>query len=157
MCDKMTLVIGVGSEIRGDDGIGPVVASRLAPIIGGDIVTFDGNGLDLLSYFSEPKIFDRVVVIDSLDSGELEEGSVAKVLPPSQVQCASVSSHHVGILDALSLARRFGIEVPSDLRFYAIGIRRVSEFREGISEALRCRINDIVSEIASDLTNGAPE
>ena len=81
-----TLIVGVGSGIRGDDGIGPEVAFRLAAELGGETesTAFDGTGLDLLSYFTDSNAFDRVVVIDSLDTCALEEGVVARVaLAPS--------------------------------------------------------------------------
>ena len=114
---------------------------------------FDGTGLDLLSYFVDSKRFDRVVVIDSLDSGRLEEGAVARVAPRPGAggEASYASSHHVGILEAFALAGRFGVPVPPDLRLYAIGIRRETAFRQGLSGPLARRVPSIVREIAADL------
>ena len=158
-----TLIVGVGSGIRGDDGIGPEVASRLVPELRGEnsATSFDGTGLDLLSYFVDSSAFDRVVVIDSLDTNALEEGVVARVAPRPGAggDPSYASSHHVGILEAFALARRFGVRVPPDLRLYAIGILRREGFREGLSEPLARRVPAIVREIRDDLedvSRGAP-
>ncbi len=154
-----TLIVGVGSGIRGDDGIGPEVAFRLAAELGGETesTAFDGTGLDLLSYFTDSNAFDRVVVIDSLDTCALEEGVVARVAPRPEAagEANYASSHHVGILEAFALARRFGVRVPPDLRLYAIGILPSEGFREGLGEPLARRVPAIVREIRDDLVDAS--
>ena len=46
-----------------------------------EMTTFDGTGLDLLSYLADSNALDRVVVFDSLDTCAREEGVVARVAP----------------------------------------------------------------------------
>lgn len=150
-----TLVIGVGSTIRGDDGVGPAVARVLCegrPDC--EFVPFDGSGLDLLGLISADRCFDRVVVVDSLDSGLLEEGAVARIdaaIGSGADTSGYASSHHVGVLDAFRIARRLGVEPPTDLRIYAIGIRKACGFSEGLGPEIAARLDAIVEEIRRDL------
>ena len=127
--------------VIGGDGIGPEVAFRLAAELGGETesTAFDGTGLDLLSYFTDSNAFDRVVVIDSLDTCALEEGVVARVAPRPEAagEANYASSHHVGILEAFALARRFGVRVPPDAlaRLSALHVA-LSALRRGAARML---------------------
>lgn len=149
-----TLVIGVGSPIRGDDGVGLVVADRLCRELPGEneLVPFDGSGLDLLGLLARPEGVDRVVLVDSLDSGEVPQGQVVRVAiaPGSGVDEGYASSHHVGVLEAFRLAARLGVRVP-EVRVYAVGIARAEGFSEGLSPGLAARVDAIVREIRDEL------
>jgi hydrogenase maturation protease len=149
------IVIGVGSTIRGDDGVGPAVARILCegrPDC--EFVPFDGTGLDLLGLFAADRHHDRVVVVDSLDSGLIEVGAVARIdaaVGSGADTSGYASSHHVGVLDAFRIARRLGVQTPEDLRIYAIGIRKACGFSEGLGPEIAARLGDIVEEIRRDL------
>ncbi len=150
-----TLIVGVGSTIRGDDAVGPAVAEALARRGGHGFewMPFDGTALDLLGVFSGPPRYDRAVVIDCMANGRLDEGEVARVTPPEGLapEQGWLSSHHAGVLETFVLARNLGSPLPADLRFYAVGVKDASAFREGLSPSLAARLDAIVTDIASDL------
>jgi len=152
-----TLVVGVGNPIRGDDGVGPVVADAVARRGGNrfDSLSFCGSGLDLLNELSNIAC-DHLVLVDSLASGHLDEGAVARLdvdaLLAAPVETpAHVSSHAVGLLDALKLARGLGVTLPPRVSVYAVGIRPVDGFREGLRPSLDARLGAVVAEIVADL------
>lgn len=150
-----TLVVGVGSMIRGDDGVGPAAAEAIA-IAGGDgfdWMPFDGSALDLLGAFEGPPRYDRAVVIDCASDGRLGEGEVGRVVPPEGADPVKgwLSSHHAGILETVAMARRLGSPLPRDLRFYAVGVEDATAFREGLSPSLAARLPAIVAEVVADL------
>jgi len=151
-----TLVVGVGSAIRGDDGVGPLLAARVCAAAGESFesLAFAGSGLDLLGEVSRGA-WGRVVLIDSLDSGQLQVGEVARLDTRDLVRKGGprryVSSHHVGLLEAFALARQLGLELPRQLVLYAVGIRPATEFREELGPELAARVVDLVAEILDDL------
>jgi hydrogenase maturation protease len=155
-----TLIVGVGSAIRGDDGIGPAVAEALAIRVGrgAEWMPFDGSALDLVGAFSGPPRYDRAVVIDCMANGRLGEGEVARLTPPEGSDPGEgwLSSHHAGILETLAMSRRLGAALPADLRFYAVGVLDATAFREGLTPSLRARVPAIVAEIAADLDHPPP-
>jgi len=146
------LVVGVGSTIRGDDAVGPVLATAMAARFPGrcEGVVFDGSALDLLGWIHPEKGYDRVAVIDCLEGGGLAEGEMARLLLP-EIPGDLMSSHHAGIRETLHLARRLRVPLPEDLRFYGVGVRDAQAFREGLSAALADRIPALVEELAQDL------
>ena len=153
-----TLVVGVGNPLAGDDAIGPVVAEGLERT-GRDGVTcvpFAGNGLDLLQRFAGDTPWDRVVVVDAMEGGDLEVGELARVTPPTvdPDDTSYMASHTVSILEALTLARKMGVSIPGDVRFYAVGVSETVPFREGLSPALKRRVPAIVEALAAEIADG---
>ena len=150
-----TLVVGVGSTIRGDDGVGPAVAEAVACACGrgAEWMPFDGSALDLLGAFSGPPRYDRGVVIDCVADGRLREGEVARVLLPQVVAPPDgwLSSHHAGILETFALANHLGEALPPDLRFYGIGVTDATSFNDKLSASLTARLPAIIAEIVADL------
>lgn len=153
-----TLVVGVGNPILGDDGVGPVVAGSLCRVAGEgswDCLPFTGSGLDLLAYIGAHRAYDRVVVVDCLDTGALEEGAVARVVPPQASSLHYNSSHHIGVLEAFALATRLSVPIPEDVRVYAIGVRGDFELSESLSRELEACVPAIVGAIHADLESPA--
>ncbi|HOU52981.1 MAG TPA: hydrogenase maturation protease [Myxococcota bacterium] len=146
------LVVGVGSTIRGDDAVGPVLAMEMATRFPDqcEALVFDGSALDLLGLIGPETGYHRVAVIDCLEAGGLAEGEMARV-QLSEVPADLVSSHHAGIRETLHLAGRLQVPLPQDLRFYGVGVRDAQAFREGLSASLAARIPDLATELARDL------
>ncbi|MDP8299436.1 MAG: hydrogenase maturation protease [Candidatus Tantalella remota] len=107
-----TLIVGVGSILRCDDGIGPRVIDELEKEdLPGDVSLHSGDisGLDLLKHFPEK---GRVLIIDAADMGE-DPGTV-RVFGFSDIGKADFndqfSTHGIGLLETLTLAEKIGTE-----------------------------------------------
>ena len=74
------MVIGLGNPILGDDGVGwriaEAVTSRLGPR---DDVEVDCLAVGGLSLMERMLGYERVILIDSIESGENAEGAVTAV------------------------------------------------------------------------------
>ncbi|KAF0223693.1 MAG: putative hydrogenase maturation [Rhodospirillaceae bacterium] len=113
------LVVGIGHPFRRDDGIGPLVAERLAAMAvdGVDVLIHHGEGTDLMTRW---RGYDLVVLVDATVSGAAA-GTVrswdgAAPLPTS---CFAKTSHVFGLAEAVEMARLLG-ELPSALRIIGI-------------------------------------
>jgi len=108
------LVLGVGNELYGDDGVGPrAVATLLGDSLPERIDLMDGatRGLDLLYTLQD---YDRAIVIDAVcDGGEggrlldfdLEEVDLRGYGP-------QISLHDLDLGSVIILARTLGEELP---------------------------------------------
>ena len=117
----MTLVIGIGNEYRGDDGVGRVLARRLvsAELPNVEIVESSGESLSLMELWSDAS---RVILIDAIQSGSTP-GTIqrfdagAKPLPTEFVQ--QCSTHALSLAEAVELARSLG-QLPPEVVIYGI-------------------------------------
>lgn len=67
-----TLIAGLGNPILGDDGVGWVVARQLAESLGSSnpSVKVESFALAGISLMEQMVGFDRVILIDSLNTGD---------------------------------------------------------------------------------------
>lgn len=112
------LVIGLGSELRGDDAAGLLVARRLAArgLQGVDIRESTGDAVALAGALAGR---ERAVVVDAVPG---RPGAVVELTPAELGVAGAPSSHGLGVSEALALALVLG-GVP-DVRVIGIGGRR---------------------------------
>lgn len=125
------LVLCLGNELRSDDGVGPAVAAALAtdPPAGAVVRTSNRSGLHLLD---DMEGFSRVILVDAVQTGRREPGSVVdfalETLPPT----AGTSAHGLGLPTALRLARAFGAPVPEHIHVVAIEVADQATMERGL-------------------------
>ena len=111
-------LIGIGNPFRGDDGVGPWIASRLRGRPGLRVTESKGEVSELIQYFQESPY---LIVIDALSSG-IKAGAWRsfeahrEALPADSFQ---VSTHGFGLHEAIELARAMG-RLPKSLIVYGI-------------------------------------
>ena len=143
-----TAVIGVGNEYMGDDGIGPLLISRLKEIEGfpGDIDLID-EGAGGMRIIHDMEGYDRVLIIDAADFGgapgdykvfHLENVETVKEL-------SGRSLHEMDLLRTVELARAMG-SAPEDISIMAIQPESIG-MRRGISASLERRVGDYIEAI----------
>jgi len=106
MTASRVVVAGVGNEHRRDDGVGPVVAARVVPLVPGvrDVGPV-ADPLDLLGLWDGA---DLAVVIDASRSGA-EPGTVGVVdIVAGPPRLGVTSTHGLGVDAALRLAGALG-------------------------------------------------
>jgi hydrogenase maturation protease len=108
-------IVGVGNTYRRDEGVGPVVAERLARSgrLPADVRAVDGGtgGLALLDI---ARGYDRLVLIDAMHAGG-RPGQIYVVRPDqvrSRAPAAMVSLHATDLLGVIRLAQAVGEPLP---------------------------------------------
>lgn len=127
-------VLGLGNDILGDDGVG-LEAARLAgegehhPSV--EVVAAFAGGLGLLD---ELEGCDAAVVVDSIRTGEVEEGTV-RVMRPEDLPYGPRlrGAHDADLSSALELGRRMGKSMPSKVWVVAVEVLDNLSFREGLT------------------------
>ncbi len=143
----MTLVIGVGSRWRQDDGAGLEVARRLrvleVPTL--EVVAREGDQAGLLEDWRDAR---EVLILDAASSGSRpgtihRHDATSGALPA----CLSrTSTHALGVAEAIELGRALG-RLPPSLRVYAIE-GETFQVGEGLSLAVLEAVDRLVAELA---------
>lgn len=113
-----TVVIGVGNEFRGDDGVGRIVARRLAAsaLDGVTVHESSGEALSLMELWGQA---ERVILIDAAESAG-EPGTVHRLdastlaLPTAYFHA---STHAFSVAEAIEMARSLGQLPPTVIVF----------------------------------------
>lgn len=97
------MIVGIGQVLRGDDGVGPVICSRLRGRIGADLIDAGPAPENFIGTIArlEP---DNLLVVDAVESGG-SPGSIV-VLRPYGLKTNSISTHSACLDLFLSLIAR---------------------------------------------------
>lgn len=113
------LVIAVGNVFRGDDGVGPALAAKIRTLDLPQTAVVEALGdVGLIDAWTG---HDRVVLLDAVHSGAapgtvIRRDLLAGALPRDWFR---LSSHQVGVADAVELARAMGT-LPRRLVFIGV-------------------------------------
>lgn len=141
-------VIGLGSELAGDDAIGLTLVSRLAERLRGASVEFlHWPDADALSIAYDLMSLGRpALLVDCADMG-LPPGS-HRLFAPDEVKLvvkhSPVSVHGLGIAEALGLASALGFGGP--LRFFGVQPFDLS-YGTPLSAAMQARFEDLLEAL----------
>ena len=145
-----TAVIGLGSPLMGDDGIGLVALERLREgwtLDGVELVDGGTWGMSLLPVIEAA---GRVLFLDAIRAGR-EPGSVIRLerdaLP--RYFAAKLSPHQVDLKDVLAVAELRGT-IPQDTAAYGIEPARV-ELGTELSEVAAASMDALVGEAVARL------
>ena len=146
-----TLILGMGSPILGDDGVGVEVANRIRENIDEesvDVVEVSASGLELLDIICG---YEKLIVIDSINTegdqvGELHRLACSDLDPTIRPSMR----HQVNFATTLEVGRRLHMGVPEAIAIYAIGIKDATIFREGCTPEVERAIPRIVETIIEE-------
>ena len=141
------VVIGVGNEYRGDDGVGIIVARRLAKLNlpGVSVIESRSDATELMRIWSGA---GAVVLIDAIRAG-IDPGTVMKFdLSRDEIPARyfSHTTHSFGVMEAVRLARSLG-ELPVNLKLFGIEGEKF-DARVGLTPLVDKVSREIVDKIA---------
>jgi hydrogenase maturation protease len=131
------LVIGLGNPILGDDGVGWSVARCVAEQLSGNKhVEVDCLAVGGLSLMERMLGYERVILVDSIETGEHPIGTVS-VLELGELANPdlghSTSAHDASLTTALAAAQAMGAQVPERVVIVGIEARVGLDFTETLS------------------------
>jgi hydrogenase maturation protease len=145
-----SIVVGLGNEIAGDDGVGIHVARVLehrfndTPDI--EVVALPWAGLALLDVLRGRT---RAAIVDCLISGNRVPGTVVRLAEGEIAGSVRLNSFHdISFPTALALGREMGWDMPSVVAIWGVEAERVDVFHEGLSPAVAAAVEPLAEEIA---------
>lgn len=150
-----SVVIGVGNAFRRDDGLGLVVAERLAgqPHDGFDVVALDGEPSRVVDAWTGTAL---AVVIDALRSPE-PPGTILRYeagLDPVPAERVVSSSHTMGPGEAYELGVALD-RLPARLVIYGVVGEEFTE-GQGLSPAVVEAVDGVVDAVIDELARHDP-
>jgi hydrogenase maturation protease len=145
-----TLLLALGNDILGDDGVGFAAAreleARFAPDV--DCVLSSEAGLALLELMEG---YQRALLLDAIVTGDSPVGTVHEFAPTDFRRVLAPSPHYAGLPEVLELAERLQLEFPRELRVLALEVEDPYAIREGLTPGVARALPEFVARAASVL------
>ena len=146
-CDKKLLVLGMGSEILMDDGVGSRLANKLREEDlprGFHVETSNIGGLELLEIIKD---YDQLILLDGMRGGG-DVGDLYFFSPENFRETLHLSTKHdASFLNALKVGEYVGYKLPRNIEIIGIEVEEDRCFGEYFSDNLEERIDYIYNEI----------
>jgi hydrogenase maturation protease len=148
-----TIVVGLGNPLLGDDGVGWRVAEEVKQQLGNNsAVTVECYSLSGLSLMEQLIGFDRVILIDSLNTGRYDQGEVVAFTLDSLEDLTyghSASAHDASLKTALVVGRSMGERLPADRDIHVVAIeaQHVYDFKEELTPAIAASVPVAVDKV----------
>lgn len=149
-----TVIIGIGSLLRGDDAIGIRVAEAiereaLPPDV--KVVTTTAAGLALLDLLTG---YDKALIIDAVQTRQGKPGEVYRLgLDDLPAPLHSFTVHDVSVRSALDIGRKMGLPLPGETVIFAVEVADVTPLREGCTPQVEGAVSKAVSLVLNELRN----
>ena len=142
-------IIGLGNGMRGDDAVGLMAARRIRKEVGDRVEVIDAEmvGVDLMELM---KGACMVILIDAVRSGQAP-GTIHRFdasRGPIGGQIFPRSSHALGIVDVLELARAMGT-LPATVIVYGVEAGDM-EAGQPLSPAVTKALDEVVEQIVQE-------
>lgn len=142
------LILGLGNEVLGDEGLGMKIAddlkdNRIFP--GVEYRNTSAGGLNLLDYIDG---FVAVIIIDTTCGNNCQTGTVHHIKPENFRETLHLSSEHdASFLTTLETGEKLGLSIPARIDILAIEINRDLFLTEKFSDNISGQYYKIRSEI----------
>jgi hydrogenase maturation protease len=139
------LVLGLGNDLCGDDGVGPAAARELRARCdsGVDVIESAEAGLALLELLEG---YDGALILDAMKDGISVPGSIHAFKPGDFRSVAAPSPHYIGLPEVLSIASQLEMHFPRDVRILAMETEDPHTLREGFSDPVLSAFPAFVEE-----------
>ena len=141
------VVVGLGNQLLGDDGLGPEVVRVLAARgLGPDVELREAaaGGLRLLELLEG---FTRAVLIDACESAD-PPGTIRVVpLEAAALGLPGACGHGIRLDEAIALGRALGVRLPSAVVCVSVAVGDTRTFRDGLSRDVAGAIPEVVRQV----------
>jgi len=152
-----TLIIGLGNPILGDDGVGWKIAQEVEKQLPPTVyhppsVVVECFALGGISLMEQMIGYERVILIDSLNTGKHPQGAVVTFSLDELADLAyghSASAHDLSLKNALIMGRSMGAILPDDKNVLVVAVeaQHVYDFSENLSPAIEAAVPVAVDEV----------
>ncbi len=143
----------MGNPYRCDDTIGLKIAEILKKDIKNKTATIKSGSIDGLAMLDEIIGFDKVILVDSINTKSGVPGDVYKIELDSVTSNSSLAaSHTIDFITALRMGKKFGYKMPEKIYVYAVEIKDNNTFSEKCTEQVSASIPEVVKRIIDEVS-----
>ncbi|MFA6092624.1 MAG: hydrogenase maturation protease [Elusimicrobiota bacterium] len=141
---KTTILLALGNDIMGDDGVGLVAAEQLERLAGPDVEVLctAESGFRVMEFLEG---YDNALLIDSVTTGANEPGTILELSKDAFLEQAKAPSpHYAGVPEVFDMAERLDLHFPKNFRVLAVEIEPQKDFKTGLSPKIQAAVPELV-------------
>jgi len=150
-----TIILGVGNQILGDDGVGVHISNELKKYIKNPNVTIDEavtGGMNLLDLILG---YDKAIILDAVKSEKDKHGIVQRIPINDFKAMHSCNPHDVSLIEAIEIAKKMGENrIPKEIIIIGVMMKHISlEFNDKLSKKIAAAIPIAVKMTLDEIKN----
>lgn len=140
------LIVGLGNEFLGDDGVGIAAARELKAdnTVDADIIDCNLSGVSLLDVLSG---YGKVIFVDAIRTKEFAPGTIVELDISNFRSIPSDSPHHTGLPELVNLSKRLGIDFPNEIVVIAVEVEDYFTIGANLSESAKRAIGPLLDKV----------
>lgn len=157
------LVLGMGNELYGDDGVGIHVIRRIQeerekkPSVWPAGVDFEECCLSGLSLLDVITGYDALLIIDTIKKSAPVTGRITFLEGRDLRHVPGPSPHYVSVPQTLAIGEKAGLKVPSTIKVIAVEAKSLYHLGEGLTSDMAAAVPKIVSRVKEALDSLLPK
>jgi hydrogenase maturation protease len=152
---RRTLVLGLGNDLLGDDGVGLRIVEELKrrPALSEfDFETAATAGLALLDILHG---YGRAYIVDSAVTGRRRPGYLHRLAGASLRELPlNPSSHYAGLPEVLALGEALDLDLPSTVEVLGVEVEDPYIIGQGLTPQLESKVPRLVDKVERLLLEG---
>ncbi|MFQ6037552.1 MAG: hydrogenase maturation protease [Candidatus Aminicenantales bacterium] len=158
-----TLVLGLGNDLYGDDGVGLHVIRWIeeqrkageAFFAEKNDVHFEGCSLSGLSLLDVITGYERLVLIDTLKKRDPTPGKIHILSEKDLRHIPGPSPHYVSVPQTIEIGKNIGLKVPNRITIIAVEAKNMYRLGEGLTPEMKKAIPEIIQTLKKLLQSEA--
>jgi hydrogenase maturation protease len=148
-----TLVLGIGNDILGDDGVGIHIAREAARKISSPDVTVEETGAAGLSLLERIRGYDRLIIADAILTENTEVGKIHRLTLKDLAKTNdSITPHEAALRTTLEIGNSlFPGEMPADVIIFAVETHSVENIGSEMTPAVRAAVPKVLKMIMAEI------
>jgi hydrogenase maturation protease len=148
-----TLVLGIGNDILGDDGVGISIAREVARRISIADVAVEETGAAGLSILELIRGYDRLIIADAILMEGNEVGKIHRLTLKDLAKTNdSITLHDAALRATLEIGNSlFPGEIPTDVVVYCVQTLDTQNVTDEMTRAVKVSVSRIVHLIISEI------
>lgn len=154
-----TLILGLGNDLYGDDGIGLHIIHLLQENSSAlDSGSASENQIDLhpcsltgLSILDEIVGYDHLIIIDTIKRENPVTGRITVMEEKDIRHIPGPSPHYVSLPQMIEIGRRLNLKVPDKIKIIAVEAKNMYNLGESLTPEMKQAVPNILSQLKSVL------
>lgn len=142
------LILGLGNDLLGDDGIGLLAVRALREELGEseelELVESPLSGLALLDLLIG---YDRAILIDAVQTGQAPPGTIWEWPAGELGRVRAPSPHFAGLPEVLAMAHALQLPFPEEIQVYAVEVADPLTIGGEVTPTVRQALPELVRRV----------
>jgi hydrogenase maturation protease len=157
-----TLILGLGNELYGDDGVGLEVIRQmeshphLKKLRQKHPISLEASNLTGLKLLDIIAGYDVLIIIDTIKTSQPATGKIRLLEGSDLRHIPGPSPHYVSIPQMIDLGQQIGLKMPQIIKIIAVEAKNIYYLGEGLSPEMKASVPRIIQTLTQVLAEVLP-